>query len=197
MSSSNGKRYRPAGVAQHLFEFFTHDELKLLLAVVFTSKAQETHNAYNLTRYATPTPETKGPTDDWTELVLRAARYLSFEHGVAWSGVNCRPNGSVTADRVVEPRNYLYVAVMKAGGMPDIDVILPKAIEYARHHVPSLPLEPMRTALAELEAEFADRLSQVDPATMEAVTALREWAMEQARVGLEGRPPTEKPGTIH
>lgn len=197
MSSSNGsgKTYRPAGVAQHVFEFFTHDELKLLLAVVFTSKAEETRGAYNLIRYATP--GNGGATDDWTELVLRAARYLSFEHGVAWSGVNCRPNGSVTAERPLEPRNYLYVAVMKAGGMSDMDVILPKAIEYAQVHVPSLPLEPMRTAAAELEAEFADRLLQVDPETMEAVTALREFAMERARAGLEGRAPVERPGTVH
>src|SRR5262245_34932474 len=105
----------------HVFEFLTHNELRLALSLVMASKADETRSAYNLSRYATPSLE--GGTDDWTELVLRAIRYLSFEHGFKFRGIVAHRDGRVGAERPICRDNERYVLLFKSGGFPDFTVI--------------------------------------------------------------------------
>jgi hypothetical protein len=167
----------------HVYEFFTHDELKLCLCVAFAAKAQESYGVYPIDQYATPGEEHES--NEWTELVLRAARYLAFEHGLLYAGVHCHRDGRVTAEKPVAPGNYLYVALIKAGGFPDFDVLLPQVISWAAENAPSLPLEPLRSLLHDIEAEISAGLLAADPGVMRQIAELRREAVAVVRPTLE------------
>lgn len=173
----NARERTPA--RQHLFEFLTHDELRLVLCVVMAATSDESLDCYPLTRHATPGAPSR--TLDWSELSLRAIRHLALDHGYRFTALTPHAGGSVTAASPIEPRNYLYVTLLKAGGFPDFDVLLPRALEWAREHVPSLPLEPLRSLLADITAELSRRERLADPMVMAKVAKLRRDAIEAAR----------------
>lgn len=164
----------------HLFQFLDHSELKLALCIVFATKAEETQGAYSTDRYASPGEE--GPTADWTELVLRTIRYLSFEHGMQFRGVTPHRDGRITAERPICPRNNLYVWMFKAGGFPDFDILLPQAVRYAQERVPSLNVEPLRSLAADIEAEIALRQKALGPS---ALAVMAEKIREERALALE------------
>jgi hypothetical protein len=167
----------------HLFEFLTREELILCLCVAMVTKAEETAGSYPLAQYATPGDE--GMTSDWTELVLRAVRFLAFDHGMRFRGIVAHSSGSVTAERAVEPSNYLFVALFKAGGFPDFDILLPQVIHrIAPERVPSLPLEPLRALLADIEASIEALTRTMDTDALQALAALRVSMMQQTYAAL-------------
>lgn len=163
----------------HLFEFLTRDELALCLCIVMATKAAESYLSYPIYRYASPGQD--GPTDDWTELVLRACRYLALECGLLFTGIHCRSTGSVTAERPIEPGNALYVAMFRLGNMPDFDVLLPQAIRWAQERVPTLDVAPMRELQANIEETLSTLLANARPEDLEARARVMREAVELVR----------------
>lgn len=183
----NNHRLRPLSeqpeMPPHVFNFLTHDELTLCFAAGLVSKAEETEESYRISAYATPGNE--GPTHDWTEITLRAIRFLSFEHGMKFVGINAHRDGRITAERPITPGNSIYVALMKSGGMPPWDLLLPRAVRIARLRVPSLDVEPMRAVAAMIEEEIESRIRNTPDEHLQAISALRREAVEYTRKFLE------------
>lgn len=163
----------------HLWNFVTHDELVLCFAVVMASKAEESYRVYPIHDYRTP--GTESATDDWTELTLRAMRFLELAHGMKFEGISCKSDGRVTAERPICPGNSLYVALFRAGGFPDMDILLPRAITIAQRRAPSLDTEPMRAISSMIEEEISYRLANTPPDQLQMIAELRAAAMSAAR----------------
>jgi hypothetical protein len=174
----------------HLFEFLTRDELILALCVVMATKADESYGCYPINRY--PTPGKEGGTSDWTELVLRAVRYLNFEHGMLYQGVVPHRDGRLTAERPIAPGNALFVLKFKMGSMPDFDILIPQALTFAGIRCPSLQLEPMRSLLADIEAEIASIAASLTPEDVAVLTNQRQQAVAAARDFMLNPPPGER-----
>lgn len=165
----------------HVFNFLTHEELILCFCVGIVYKVAETQGYYPLTRYSTSTHEDHDSnTDDWTEITIRAIRYLAFEHGMQYVGIVPHKSGAITAERPITPGNSIYVALFRAGGMPDFDILLPRAVRIAGLRVPSLDVEPMRALASMIEEEIAKAMTQVPEEQLAAIVELRRAASTEA-----------------
>jgi hypothetical protein len=158
----------------HLFECLSRTELKACLAVAFVAKAAD-YKSYGIDRYATP--GTEGPTDSWIELLKRTIRLLALEHEVQFQGVEAKRDGRMLCS-VVEPRNRLYIKHMESGGMPHIGDALRTAIEMSQGWQ-GFDAEPLRSALADVEANLDELRADVDTDKLAAVLKLRQRALAE------------------
>lgn len=161
----------------HPFEAITRREFKLSFAVSFIESTNALAGAFDLAPFATPGYE--GRTDDYVELLYRAARFLWHEHGYRLGSLDVGPGGSITSAGPVEPGNAAYVALLRQGGLPELPLLFREAIAFAEEHIPSLPTEPFRAALAQTERDraLAQRLLAEQPEATEARRRLREQAL--------------------
>src|SRR5512134_1720291 len=164
-------RQRPASVP-HLWTFMSREEFALCYGVTFVTRKLEYLDCYQIDRYPTPGEQGKRNGDVF-ELVKRAIRFLSFEHGMRFERLVALEGGEigVPVGQPVEPLcppHNLYVSVVRAGGHLNVDFLLPIAIRHARRVVPSLPVQPMENALSEVEELLAARRAAIQPEVLTA-----------------------------
>lgn len=166
----------------HLWEYLSREELILVFCVTMVAQSDVTADAYPINEY--PTPGEEGPTNDWTELTKRAIRYLSFEHGSLWQGIQVHRDGSITGERPIAEIHAIYIAQFKTGGFPNFDILIPQALDIASVRVPTLYLEPMRSLLAEIQEELRLRIEATPVEVFDAVNQLRDAAREHTHRAL-------------
>jgi hypothetical protein len=162
----------------HLFHFLSRDELRLALCVAMAAKSASSYQCYPLIEHRTPGYEEA--TDDWSELVRRAVRYLHFEHGLKLEALRPRRDGRILSTGPIEPGNERYVNVFRSGGFPDFRVLVPKACRFAQLTVPTLDREPLRHLKAEIEAEIERGVRETPAEELAEVAAINRAAFESA-----------------
>lgn len=156
--------------APHPFTFLTRDEWKLVFSVAYLSVADSFAGAYEIHRYTTRGEE--GGTRDWCELFLRAVRFLALEHGATFKALRVHRSGVIENDEPVEPGNVNYAVLLKTG-LPD----LPSAFETAiRIAPPSLDLEPLKGALAQVRRDLAQALLNANHEEIQMIRDNRQEA---------------------
>lgn len=159
----------------HLFECVSQDELRLAFSIAFLEVTDAFSGSYSIHRYATPGYE--GPTRDWLELFMRAIRFLALEKGYEFEALQVSRSGSIGGVRRVCPANLNYVILLD-GGLPDVEIALRHAVEFAEQRVPSLDAEPLKQALAQVRRDVAMAMAQADP---EETKLIREHRREAFR----------------
>lgn len=163
----------------HLFCFLTRDELRLCLCVAMAAKNASSYQCYPLFEHKNPGYE--DATDDWAELVRRAARYLHFEHGLKFESLIFKRDGRILSGRgPIEMGNERYVLLFKAGQFPDFTVIVPKALRFAQLKVPSLDREPIRNVKDEIEKVVAHGILNAEENGIAELAAVQKVAIESA-----------------
>ena len=111
-----------------------------------------------------------------------AVMKLALEYGYTFEGIKVHEDQTIEllSPEPTEPRNFLYLYKIKRGSMPNPRVAIEGALKMiAQHHLP-IDTEPMRVALAEINASIQEAIAQVDPADLpalrrEAVKAMKEF----------------------
>jgi hypothetical protein len=168
--------------APSLFQYLTQAEWKLCFSIAFLEASDEFAGAYPLERYATPGFE--GKSTNYGELFKRAIRFLAMAHDYRFVGMEVGDGGSIVGERLVQPENISYVAILN-GGLPDVALALWTAIGMARREVKSLNLDPLHGMLAKVNEDkqkLADWAKEADPdgRVEKELTKLRDEGMRVA-----------------
>lgn len=186
------RKLRAAEQAPHLFQFLGFDEWQLVFVVAFLAQTDAYGEAYPIHRYFTPGSE--GETDSWIELFRRAIRYLSFEHGVTFTGIEAHRDGRIVGS-IVEPGNIKYAQLLSgqaSAPLPELPLTLRRALGYLEDHgIHSLDQEPILTALDQVERDVAWAKAQADPDVVVELDNLRDQALAEIGVERVGK------GTVH
>lgn len=154
--------------APHLFVCMTREEFKLIFAVAFIASADLFEGAYDIERYATE----GGMSDDWVELFKRAIRYLVYDCGAEFPGLEPVDDGAIYV-QPIEPRNEAYIYLMGGGRLPDVEDAMRVALELAPHRAPKLDTEPLQEALVTIARQKESLRKQMNPEAVRAIMELR------------------------
>jgi hypothetical protein len=107
---------------------------------------------------------------------------LCCEYGVSFVGLSVNENGEVflKQEKPVEPRNQFFIYRIASGKQPDPRAALQKALALIRERRWTIPTEPMRQALDEVERSYAEARSAIDPETDQLAGKAIDHAMRQA-----------------
>jgi hypothetical protein len=158
------------------WEFLTRDELRLCFVIGFLENAQGFGGAYPTEKYASPGAE--GRTSYWIELFRRAIRYLALDCGFTFTGLQVQRDGSILA-KPVEPRNRVYQVLFDAGDIPDLEGALRDSIVFAEREITGFHVEPLREALAKVEADIKALPKGIDREKMAGIRKLRRDAVRE------------------
>lgn len=154
--------------APHLFVCMTREEFKLIFAVAFIASADMFEGAYDTERYASE----GAMGDNWIELFKRAIRYLVYDCGAEFQGLEPVDDGAIYVEPV-EERNEAYVYLLGMGKLPNVEDAMRVALEMTPHRAPKLDTEPLREALATIARQKESLRKQMNPEAVRAVMELR------------------------
>lgn len=141
--------------AELLFQALTQEEFKLVYAVDWLARSDDYGVHFPLANFATPGKPADG---DGTvaEDFKRVIRWLNFEHGVEFEGVEPWQDGAI-AGTIVCPANLKYFEMLATGMPPDYLSALTTAIQVLEERAPGMNLEIFRAALSDLRLTIATR----------------------------------------
>lgn len=160
------ERERDEARKDHLFCHLTWEEFHLVFAIALVAMTDQHEESYPLSQYASQDKE--GPAEDWIEAMIRAIRYLSWDLGYEFAGVEAHRDGRMVLNRAVEPRNNLFVLLMESGRRPSFLNAAHVAVEYAQHRIPEMNTGPLRSFAASAAHDKAEYAANIDPEQLAA-----------------------------
>lgn len=169
----------------------TREELLTCWALAYTSMFEDYEDAYPLDRYASIGLE--GTTNAFGEHLRRAVRYLHFEHGLDFEGLEVQIGGNIEMASEVEPRNAIFLLRAMKNRMNGVEhaampihpvAALEVALSWLPERAPGMDLGPLREALHETERSVEEWKNTMTPEQYEVEeealdASLKIWGVER------------------
>lgn len=163
-----------------IFTYLTREEWKTCFALAFLADT-EYESTVNLRPY-----QVEGKERTWESAIIAAVRFLALEHGFKFEGVGVREEDQEILAFQREPvceGNRIYLDLLALGKLPNIPAAMRTAIRLLNERAPDFNTEPLREALADVEAARDTMLATTDSEELKHTERFIDHAL--AAIGVE------------
>lgn len=171
------EKFDPANQVPKLSWWFTHDEFQLVWVFQWVAYHWKCYGMDEMPEEAA---------DEIYESLGKALRWsaavLGCKYGVEFSGIRVDEAGGIylKQERPIEPRNEMFLYRHAEGKQPDPKAALETALRMIAEHRWTIPTEPLRQALSEVDKSYQEAKATIDPETDQLMGKAIHYAMRRA-----------------